>query len=131
VVACSKRERKRTANEQKEIKIKELRSETEVPEGEETMEAEALATKSSVPYVHLVDDDEAAGDAGDDRQNLLNRPHADHERQFKELEKRQQELYMPGWRGHLQYFSTTPFPRLINCFYFYFTIIINRLLPRL
>lgn len=65
------------------------------------MEAEALATKSSVPYVHLVDDDEAAGDAGDDRQNLLNRPHADHERQFKELEKRQQELYMPGWRGHL------------------------------
>jgi len=87
------------------------------------MEAsEALATKSSVPYVHLVDDDdEAAGDAGDDRQNLLNRPHAEHERQFKELEKRQQELYMPGWRGHLQYY-TTSLPPSYYFFYYYFTI---------
>ena len=90
------------------------------------MEAsEALATKSSVPYVHLVDDDEAA-DAGDDRQNLLNRPHADHERQFKELEKRQQELYMPGWRGHLQYY--TSFPVLLFLLLFY--DLINHL-PRL
>jgi hypothetical protein len=86
------------------------------------MEAEALATKSSVPYVHLVDDDEAAGDAGDDRQNLLNRPHADHERQFKELEKRQQELYMPGWRGHLQYYSLPPSATslIILLFYYYY-----------
>ncbi len=95
------------------------------------MEAsEALATKSSVPYVHLVDDDDGEG-AGDDRQNLLNRPHAEHERQFKELEKRQQELYMPGWRGHLQYYyTTTPFPRLIISFIILLLFIINHL-PRL
>jgi hypothetical protein len=95
--------------------------------GKEEMEggsSEALAAKSSVPYVHLVDeDDDEAGK--DDRQNLLNRPHVEHERKFKELEKRQQALYMPGWRGHLQYCSPPSCPLNLYLFIFFKSLVIS------